>query len=368
MLGNWSTTAACTSPRHTEREIQSKGRRPATRLAAPVLTSTGRTQQRHQEHNHQRQDLHIHFCTPLWLSASHSLIYCSGVCVWMGGSERERGREGEQLSEQERERDCLLPVCVCERSECVSWWECVCVRVVAPWLCLCICLNTYLCISVWQRHSKTEGASLSELSHGGVWTWISSFLLSKKRQREFSGAVNALKVSLRVCLSVCLCACLCVCVSLLFALDKETSWSCGLCIIDSVGHGKAPLAPSSPTISTPFPQTCKCTRLMKEKEREKREGGEGGAGRWRVCGGGHMQVYDNTQTDALVEKSLNCKKGCLPGIHKSKYQLIRGSRWKKGRCEMRFMLSCFCISASCIALSSSYYSLPWQSCLAKGTA
>lgn len=212
MLGNWSTTAACTSPRHTEREIQSKGRRPATRLAAPVLTSTGRTQQRHQEHNHQRQDLHIHFCTPLWLSASHSLIYCSGVCVWMGGSERERGREGEQLSEQERERDCLLPVCVCERSECVSWWECVCVRVVAPWLCLCICLNTYLCISVWQRHSKTEGASLSELSHGGVWTWISSFLLSKKRQREFSGAVNALKVSLRVCLSVCLCACLCVCV------------------------------------------------------------------------------------------------------------------------------------------------------------
>lgn len=45
-----------------------------------------------------------------------------------------------------------------------------------------------------------------------------------------------------------------------------------------------------------------------------------------MCGGGHMQVYDNTQTDALVEKSLNCKKGCLPEIHKSKYQLIRGSR------------------------------------------
>lgn len=30
-----------------------------------------------------------------------------------------------------------------------------------------------------------------------------------------------------------------------------------------------------------------------------------------MCGGGHMQVYDNTQTDALVEKSLNCKKGLL---------------------------------------------------------
>lgn len=43
-------------------------------------------------------------------------------------------------------------------------------------------------------------------------------------------------------------------------------------------------------------------------------------------GGGCVQVYDNTQTDALVEKSLNCKKGILPRIHKSKYQLIRGSR------------------------------------------
>lgn len=35
---------------------------------------------------------------------------------------------------------------------------------------------------------------------------------------------------------------------------------------------------------------------------------------------------------------------------------MRGSRWKKGRCEMRFMLSCFCIYASWIDLSSSRYS------------
>lgn len=43
-------------------------------------------------------------------------------------------------------------------------------------------------------------------------------------------------------------------------------------------------------------------------------------------GGGCMQVYDNTQTDALVENSLNCKQGRLPGIQESKYQLMRGSR------------------------------------------
>lgn len=49
-------------------------------------------------------------------------------------------------------------------------------------------------------------------------------------------------------------------------------------------------------------------------------------GEREVKGGGCVQVYDNTQTDALVEKSLNCKKGILPRIHKSKYQLIRGSR------------------------------------------
>lgn len=41
---------------------------------------------------------------------------------------------------------------------------------------------------------------------------------------------------------------------------------------------------------------------------------------------GGVQVYDNTQTDALVENSLNCKQGRLPGIQESKYQLIRGSR------------------------------------------
>lgn len=82
-------------------------------------------------------------------------------------------------------------------------------------------------------------------------------------------------------------------------------------------------------------------RRTEVAERERGWGGEG-------CWGGGVQVYDNTQTDALVENSLNCKRGVLPKIQESKYQLIRGSRWKKGRCEMRFMLSCFCVSASCI--------------------
>lgn len=93
--------------------------------------STGRTQQRHQEHNHQRQDLHIHFCTPLWLSASHSLIYCSGVCVcvWMRGRERRR----ERAAEQGRGRESVCsPVYV--RSECVNLWEC------AWWLSDCACV------------------------------------------------------------------------------------------------------------------------------------------------------------------------------------------------------------------------------------
>lgn len=39
-----------------------------------------------------------------------------------------------------------------------------------------------------------------------------------------------------------------------------------------------------------------------------------------------MEVYDNTQTDALVEKSLSWKRGSSPEIQKSKYRLMRGSR------------------------------------------
>lgn len=279
MLGNWSTTAACTSPRHTEREIQSKGRRPATRLAAPVLTSTGRTQQRHQEHNHQRQDLHIHFCTPLWLSASHSLIYCSGVCVWMGGSERER--ESSWASKRERETVCS-PVCVWEKWVCqfvgmrvracggsltvpvyLSKYVFVYQRVTAP-------LQDWRRVSIWALPRRCVNVNLFFSSVKETATWV-------QRSCECAESQPAgLPVGVPLCVSVC------VCVSLLFALDKETSWSCGLCIIDSVGHGKAPLAPSSPAISTPFPQTCKCTRLMKEKERERKgkeereeQGGEG---------------------------------------------------------------------------------------------
>ena len=107
--------------------------------------------------------------------------------------------------------------------------------------------------------------------------------------------------------------------------------------------------PPSPPL---FPPTCKCTRQRKEREEREERGSR------EVKGRGSMQVYDNTQTDALVENSLNCEQRRLPGIQESKYQLIRGSRWKKGRCEMRFMLSCFCIYASCKDLSSSHYSLP----------
>lgn len=44
-----------------------------------------------------------------------------------------------------------------------------------------------------------------------------------------------------------------------------------------------------------------------------------------------MQVCDNTQTDALVEKSLNCEQGSSPGIQKSKYQRMRGRQMKEGK-------------------------------------
>lgn len=114
--------------------------------------------------------------------------------------------------------------------------------------------------------------------------------------------------------------------------------------------------PPCPTITQPLhplflPHANAHSRGTGSSEREER-------GSREVKGRGSMQVYDNTQTDALVENSLNCEQGRLPGIQESKYRLIRGSRWKKGRCEMRFMLSCFCICASCIDLSSSHYSLP----------
>lgn len=165
------------------------------------------------------------------------------------------------------------------------------------------------------------------------------------------------------------CRCVCLRVSLLFALDKETSWSCGLCIIDSVGHGKAPLAPIIITHHLhPFSSNMQVHTAdegegeRKGKEEREEQGGEG-------CVVGGTCRFMIIPKQMLLLKSLwIAKRGCSPGIHKSKYQLIRGRRWKKGRCEMRFMLSCFCISASCTALSSSYYSLPRQSRLAKGTA
>lgn len=208
MLGNWSTTAACTSPRHTEREIQSKGWRPATRLAAPVLTSTGRTQQRHQEHNHQRQDLHIHFCTPLWLSASHSLIYCSGVCVWMGGSERER--ESSWASKRERETVCS-PVCVWEKWVCqfvgmrvracggsltvpvyLSKYVFVYQRVTAP-------LQDWRRVSIWALPRRCVNVNLFFSSVKETATWV-------QRSCECAESQPAgLPVGVPLCVSVCVC-------------------------------------------------------------------------------------------------------------------------------------------------------------------
>lgn len=66
---------------------------------------------------------------------------------------------------------------------------------------------------------------------------------------ELSKAVKALEVRSQVRLSACV---------------SQSSWSCGLCIIGSEGHRNTPLPPAScPTISTPFPQTCKCTRTQR---------------------------------------------------------------------------------------------------------
>lgn len=76
--------------------------------------------------------------------------------------------------------------------------------------------------------------------------------------------------------------CVSACVSLLFALDKETSWSCGLCIIDSVGHGKAPLAPIIITHHLhPFSSNMQVHTAdegegkRKGKEEREEQGGEG---------------------------------------------------------------------------------------------
>lgn len=118
-----------------------------------------------------------------------------------------------------------------------------------------------------------------------------------------------------------------------------------------MGHGKAPLPHHHPPL--PFQQHA---HMLCAQLRRGLGNGKGGGLSWEVKGGGCMQVYDNTSTDAVVEKSLNCKQGSLPGIQESKYQLMRGSGWKKGRCEKRFMLSCFCICASWMDLSSSHYS------------
>lgn len=82
------------------------------------------------------------------------------------------------------------------------------------------------------------------------------------------------------------------------ALDKKPTWSCGLCITDSLGHGQALLPhhhPPSPPLSCEYANA---------------PGSRGGIRR-RRC----MQVYDKT----CVEKSLN--ETFLPGIQKSKHRL-----------------------------------------------
>lgn len=126
--------------------------------------------------------------------------------------------------------------------------------------------------------------------------------------------MNVLEVRLKVCPSAC------VCVSLVghVAYVSLTLW--------------VTEKPSSPSLhhppSPPLFHKHASAHARKEgregvrKEQREGQGGGGGGGE----GWGCMQVYDNTQTDALVENSLNCKQGSLPGIQESKYRLIRGCR------------------------------------------
>lgn len=219
MLGNWSTTAACTSQRQTakkHKDIQRYERQ--TKQYSPALA----------EHSRDTKSTITSVRIFTFISALPSgsaLVTCwYTVVVCVCGREE---REGEQLSEHwARERDCLLPVS--ERSDCV------------------LGMSVYLskCLFV----SRCVTAPLQD------WSSPAEVLLLTQP----SSALNLLEVSS---------------LWVLFALDNETPWSCGLSIIDSVGHGKDPHRPTS-THSTPSLRTC----LLRARE------GEMGGGRGRLMG------------------------------------------------------------------------------------
>ena len=107
------------------------GRLDAAALS-PRLTGAARAQQRRQEQDHQRQDLHVHLCAPLRLprQALAVIVVCVCVCVKERACKREGG--STRLPVSVRVRVCTRCVWVCE-SVCICvFFMYLCASVTAP--------------------------------------------------------------------------------------------------------------------------------------------------------------------------------------------------------------------------------------------
>ena len=100
--------------------------------------------------------------------------------------------------------------------------------------------------------------------------------------------------------------------------------------------------PSSPPL---FHKHASAHAPRKEQEsgsrgREEREG--------EVKGGGACRFMIIPKQMLVLKTLWIANRAACQESRNQNTSLLGGSRWKKGRCEMRFMLSCFCIHASCM--------------------